>query len=174
MNAQAQLFRPAPSDKPMLHLRSWAWVHARVREGRWKPKGSPPVGYSGRAYTIMAFPNVLRGEIGDGRCEALTPAGSEIPLMRALVQGRRAGDVDPNTLNQYRASLNARWASLDLSPAVLDVAGVAYVQHGDALACACSADEALAGRCHRAMAAPWLARSGWSVWLDGAEVVVSR
>lgn len=167
MSEQARLFRPTPSDKPVLHLRSWAWVNARRRDG---------LLLSSPAYTIMAHPRAQYGEIGEGRVPALTPQGAEVEMLQQLVRSRRSGTGlgwDGDLLARYRASMEARWASLDLSPAGLLVhhaVGLGRVQPGSVLCCACSTANALRGECHRAWAAPVLARSGWSVWLDGAEV----
>ena len=157
---------------PTLHLRSWAWVNARHRAGEW-----PPTGYSGRAYTIMARPRAAFGECGDGRVPALVPQGDEVELLQQLVRLRRtsAGVADDAALlARYRGAMEARWATLDLSSSGLLVhhaAGLGRVQPGDTLCCACSAVNALRGECHRAWVAPMLVRAGWSVWLDGAEVV---
>lgn len=167
MTIQPQLFQ-RPSTLPVLHLRSWAWVNARLRSGEPLP---------GPAYTIMARPRAEYGERGEGHVPALTPQGAEVELMQQLVRLRRtsAGAApDPALLARYRTALEARWATLDLSPAGLLVhhaAGLGRVQAGSVLGCACSAANALRGECHRAWAAPLLARSGWSVWLDGTEVV---
>lgn len=166
---QATLFRPPLPDRPVLHLRSWASVNGQTRRGE-------PL--SGHAYTIMALPRAAFGEVGQGRVDALTPQGAEVDLMRALVSTRRTGaGPDPDLLARYRAALEARWASLDLSPGsvvVQPLMGVGHVQSGDVLCCACAASEALSGRCHRAWAAPFLVRAGWRVFLDGVEVVEDR
>lgn len=167
MTTQARLFAPPPSSPkacgPVLHLRAWAWVAARQRAKAW-----PPPGFSGRAYTIMALPRPW--EHGDGRCAVLVPQGEELEAMRALVLVRQQGLDVPDLLQHYRELLGRRWSTLELGPGQLQAAtpsGPATLQEGDALCCACSADEALAGRCHRAMAAPWLVQAGWSVFLDG-------
>lgn len=163
---QTTLFRSPPSALPVLHLRSWASVNGQTR------RGDP---LSGHAYTIMALPRAAFGEVGQGRVNVLTPQGAEVDLMRALVGARRSGaGPDPDLLARYRGALEARWASLDLSPGsvvVQTLTGVGHVQAGDVLCCACAASEVLAGRCHRAWAAPFLVRAGWRVLLDGAEVV---
>lgn len=44
------------------------------------------------------------------------------------------------------------------------------VSDGDTLCCACSRDDAAAGRCHRVWAAAALVRAGWRVILDGKEL----
>lgn len=167
MTTQARLFAPPASllkrSGPVLHLRSWAWVAARQRAQEW-----PPPGFSGRAYTIMALPRAW--EHGDGRCATLVPQGEELEAMRTLVLVRQQGLDVPDLLQRYRDLLSLRWSALELGPGQLQAdtpAGPVALKEGDALCCACSADESLAGRCHRAMAAPWLVRAGWRVVLDG-------
>ena len=55
----------------MLYLTSWSKWHAMNR----KPL---PITRSGRAFTIMAKPRKVFGEVGDGFCSALVPRGEEI------------------------------------------------------------------------------------------------
>lgn len=159
-------FPARPTSSPVLNLRSWGWVAARRRDGTW-----PPPHHSGRAYTIMAEPRDF--ETGDGVVRALVPQGHEVELMRALVEHRRSG-LPPDTdhavelQDRYRKALDARWSRLDLAPGALVAdtpTGPVAVQTGDVLACACSADEARAGRCHRSHAVPWLRVAGWEVRL---------
>lgn len=157
-------FPTRPTLGPVLYLHSWGWIAARHRDGMW-----PPSDYSGRAYTIMASPRDF--ETGDGAVVALVPQGEEARLSRALVELRRSGmplDTDHAVQlhDRYRKALDARWSRLDLAPGALVAetpTGPVPVQTGDVLACACSADEARAGRCHRTHAAPWLRVAGWAV-----------
>lgn len=164
--------RASPDPRPVLHLRSWGWVRARRRANEW-----PPPDHSGRAYTIMANPRADFGERGDGHVPALVPQGQERDLLHELVRLRRTGAGvadDSALLVQYRTALEARWANLDLSASgllVYHAAGLGRVQPGDTLCCACSEVNALRGECHRAWAAPLLARAGWRVFLEGVEVV---
>lgn len=112
-------------------------------------------------------------EMGDGVVSVLAPQGDEVELMRALVEHRRAGlplDTDHavELQERYRKALDVRWSRLDLAPGALVAdtpTGPVVVQDGDTLACACSADEARAGRCHRSHAVPWLRVAGWEVRL---------
>jgi hypothetical protein len=137
--------------KPTIHLTNWS---SRKLHG------------PGRKYTIMAAPR--RWERGDGRVAALVPnprmlgdyqeglvelSTYRAMFERALVQDLEAGLLAPGTL---------RWTG------PYPTGGP--IEDGDTLCCACSRDEAAAGRCHRAWAAPYLARAGWRVILDGAEV----
>lgn len=125
----------------------------------------------GRRLTIMARPR--RWEWGEGRVRCLMP----LPLDLDLV---RSGQI---TIDQYRRRFeeglpsNRRLApgelrftpeadeALDLRAEVL----TQPVRDGDTLCCACSRDEAAAGRCHRVWVAAALAKAGWRVVLDGVE-----
>lgn len=150
----------------MLFLHSWAWFNTQKRAGL-------PEGYSGRAFTIMAKPNPRFGQVGDGYCNALIPRGEAKEIMEELVKLRRHDLDDPELLARYRRLLEERWQSEihRLRPGAL-VAGGGLVRDGDVLACACRAEEALAGRCHRAWAAPFLVRAGWQVRQDGKDIKV--
>lgn len=171
MTQQTQLpLLSPPTTGPVLYLTCWAWIFARRREGAW-----PPPQRTGHAYTIMAAPRDFAGgsERGDGAVRVLVPQGDEVELMRALVNLRRSGealDTDhaAEIHDRYRRALDARWSRADLRPGALvadTLAGPVRVQDGDTLACACSAEEARAGRCHRVHAATWLRVAGWEVRL---------
>ena len=149
---------------PYLFLHSWSWVHAARKKGL-------PSAYSGRAYTIMAKPRPRLGEVGDGFCGALVPRGEALKLMEELVRLRRLGVEDAALLARYQGLLVASWrAELPrLAPGRL-MAGGAPVEAGDVLACACSAADALAGRCHRSWASKVLVEVGWRVRQDGKEI----
>lgn len=83
---------------------------------------------------------------------------------------------------RYEDALRRRWS--DYHPGFLVIAPEGQyllpsghealipqpVRSGDTLCCSCSQEEAAAGRCHRVWAAQALARVGWHVVLDGAEV----
>ena len=148
----------------MIYLHSWSWVHAARRKGL-------PAGYSGKAYTIMAKPRARLGEVGDGFCSALVPRGEAVELLDELVRLRRFGVEDATLLARYQDLLLATWrAQLPrLAPGRL-MAGSVPVVAGDVLACACSAADALAGKCHRAWAAEVLVEAGWRVRQDGRDV----
>jgi len=139
----------------------------------------------GHVYTIMARPR--RWEHGDGRVTVLLPPAAEIPRLVRLVQERRGGgwvgapsldDVGATAfreLPEYRAACEDYWSAYAvlLPPGALSArteCRIVPVADGDTLCCACSVAEARAGRGHRAWAAPFLARAGWRVVLDGVEV----
>ena len=126
----------------------------------------------GRLYTIMVRP---RGwEHGAGRVSAFVPPDPD-ELVR-VIAARRQGLTD--LVGAYREGVIRAWAlnyeDYGHAPGELlayCADGVeAPVLDGDTLCCACSVAEARAGRCHRAWAAPFLARAGWRVVLDGVEV----
>jgi hypothetical protein len=149
---------------PHIFLHSWSWFHNARRKGL-------PEGYSGRAFTIMAKPRAVFGEVGDGFCSVLVPHGEERKLMDELVKLRRLKVEDPELLARYRGLLEARW-QLErnrLTPGSLR-SGDLILADGDVLACSCSAADALAGKCHRTWAAPFLARAGWEVRQDGKDI----
>lgn len=83
------------------------------------------------------------------------------------------GLMDPATRVEVAAVLRS-WRGEDpveLWRGLAVVGGeVVLVADGDSLLCACSRTDAAVARCHRAWAAPFLARAGWRVVLDGAEV----
>ena len=79
----------------MLYLTSWSKHHALMRKGI-------PEARSGRAFTIMAKPRKVFGEIGDGFCGALVPRGEEVELMQELVRLRRLDVDDPELFQRYR------------------------------------------------------------------------
>ena len=121
--------------------------------------------------TIMARPRHF--ERGAGRVMALIPTEREIPLLMAALANRD----DEAAVHAYRAALEARWATMALAPGMLmsrqrNDSVPRAVLSGMTLCCACSRAEAAAGRCHRAWAAPFLARAGWTVVLDGAPYTV--
>lgn len=151
----------ARSDLPTLHLTNWS---SRSLRG------------PGRRWSIMARPR--HWERGDGTCIPLTPLGPPAVLLDLLVKQRQAGTMDPALLARYREAMAHRWGPQEYGPdlgpgklwAVPDEGGPMRVEDGDSLLCACSREEAAAGRCHRAWAAPVLVAAGWRVVLDGAEV----
>ena len=125
----------------------------------------------GRVWTIMANPR--QWERGIGRVAAVAPLGDALrPLLAAALAERRAGTSGPAAA-AYRSAFDARLDIPDLLPGHLR--GYTWeamrdgepVADGDTLCCACSVAHARAGECHRAWAAPHLARAGWSVVLDG-------
>lgn len=145
----------------------------------------------GRRISMMAHPRVFELKAEQGVCPLLTPRERELALLQQLVAARRVGQApEGNALETYRTALEQRWAVAEraglLAPGRLVLVarqrlGEAQraeaepvrgplVGHGDTLLCACSREEAAAGRCHRAWAAPFLVRAGWRVILDGKEV----
>jgi len=152
--------------RPTLHVTNWS---SRRLHG------------PGRRYSIMAKPR--RWERGDGVCIVLVPQTSEeVRLLDELVAARRHGLHEDRVVAAYRRALEQRWAEAltagHLSPGKLGAgvnlagggAGAEPVCDGDTLLCACSREDAAAGRCHRAWAAPFLVRAGWRALLDGQEV----
>ena len=121
--------------------------------------------HHGSVYNIMAMP---RGwEHFNGNVPAITPTMSWLAAVR-----RHACTVE-----RYREKCEQKFAdSLQsgiLAPGRLLVRSFAcpvLVRDGDTLVCACSREAAARGDCHRAWAAPFLARAGWRVVLDGVAI----
>jgi hypothetical protein len=111
----------------------------------------------GRRLTIMAKPRVW--EHGDGAVPAAIPNPE-------WLDGAKSGRIP---MAEYHLLIAGRLRGYDLTPRRL-MSSVGPVEDGDTLCCACSRDEAAAGRCHRVWVAAALARAGWRVLLDGAEV----
>jgi hypothetical protein len=148
----------------MLYLTSWSKHHALMRKGI-------PETRSGRAFTIMAKPRKVFGEIGDGFCSALVPRGPEVELMQELVRLRRLDVEDPDLLQKYRHLMTDRIKREGrIAPGVLR-AGDVLVSDGDTLCCACAAPDALAGKCHRHWCARLLVEAGWDVEQDGRRIL---
>ena len=148
----------------MLYLTSWSKWHAMNR----KPL---PSTRSGRAFTIMAKPRKVFGEVGDGFCSAPVPRGEEIELMQELVRLRRLDVDDPDLFQKYRSLMIDRIKREGgIAPGVLR-AGDDLVRDGDTLCCACGAPDALAGKCHRHWCARLLVESGWEVEQDGRRIL---
>ena len=136
---------------PTIHLTNWS---SRKLHG------------PGRLLTIMAAPR--QWERGAGSVPLLEPdIGDLLDVRRGQL-----------TIDDYRehteGDILRRLERGALSPGVLSVSraadGVGVVVDGDTLCCACSREDAAAGRCHRVWAAPALVRAGWRVILDGVEV----
>jgi hypothetical protein len=148
----------------MLYLTSWSKWHALMRKGL-------PSTRSGRAFTIMAKPRKVFGEIGDGFCSALVPRGEEVVLMQELVRLRRLDVDDPELFQKYRSLMIDRIKREGrIAPGVLR-AGDVLVSDGDTLCCACAAHDALAGKCHRHWCARLLVEVGWEVEQDGRRIL---
>ena len=149
---------------PTISLRSAAYVRAH--------RSDFP-----HAYTIQAAPNPLRGELMDGKVPILTPTPREWEAGKVIVRARSDGEpVSPVAVAHYRGSMERRWSDAALGD-MLAPGWLAYrvgngpprpVEDGAVLTCSCSIAYAKAGECHRAWAAPYLARAGWTVMLDGA------
>lgn len=120
----------------------------------------------GRKLTIMARPRPW--EHGEGRVPWLTPAESDLLDVKA---GRITGDEYQRRFEEHLRGLER---FNHLAPGELVVAipgqGSRSVEDGDTVCCACSREDAAAGRCHRVWAAHALARNGWRVILDGEEL----
>jgi hypothetical protein len=153
-------------SRPVLHLRSAAWVNAR------RKKGEP---LSGPHLTIQYAPRGQYGERGEGRVEILRPNPIEWDAGQRLVAARREGrPLDPALLRHYRGSMEARWEAAlargELVPGrlrrTLDGVTEPLVADGAILTCSCAAGV----DCHRRWAAPFLIRAGWDVVLDGVIV----
>jgi len=134
----------------------------RVAKGFPRAKTGP-----GRVLTIMCAPRHF--ERGDGRVLALAP---EVNDLREL----KAGSID---FREYRRRYGHKLMTLPLvayaprclawTPWTSDERRL--VEPGDTLTCACAADAAERGECHRTWASGLLVAAGWpSVILDGRPV----
>lgn len=121
----------------------------------------------------------------------LRPTGIVRDLMDDALRERREHG-DDLALGAYRAAYIGRLDGLGVDALQPEDAGdgmirfsalcaggmdegpVIGVRDGDTLCCACSVAESRAGRCHRSWAAPFLARAGWNVILDGVPFVVPK
>lgn len=128
----------------------------------------------GARLSIMAWPRNF--ERGDGFVRTLRPrTREELASLSLLLQERKSGALDDQTVARYRTWLEARWeVALDrgeLAPRRLFAEvgpdhRVVAVDDGDTLLCSCARGQP----CHRAWAAPFLVRAGWDVVLDGVAV----
>jgi len=131
----------------------------------WSSHRTPGCHGPGRKLTIMAAPRAW--EHGEGRVVWLTP--DERDLRDAKAE-RISVDVYRERFETF-ARLHLGRGHLAPGELITTTAdGSRSVEDGDTLCCACSRDEAAAGRCHRAWAAPLLVAAGWRVVLDGEEV----
>lgn len=119
----------------------------------------------GRTFTIMAKPR--KWEHGEGSVRALVPSLEDLENFQlSLINGAtyrkrfiedvEARDVRPGSLLAWLHT-----SGHDGNPIVV------VVRDGDTLCCACSRSTAKGEMCHRAWAAPILAKAGWNVVLDG-------
>jgi hypothetical protein len=132
--------------KPTLHITNWS---SRKLHG------------PGRKLTIMARPRSW--EHGEGKVASCTPAA-------AWLHSVRSGEI---SVDDYRRRIEGQLGVYNLSPGSLVVVNDGLpVRDGDTLCCACSREEAAAGRCHRVWVAQALVRAGWRVVLDGVELEV--
>lgn len=143
--------------KPTIYLSNWSSHRTPGHHG------------PGRKLTIMISPR--HWEEGEGSVPWLTPSFDDL---RAV----RCARISPQEYRRrFEAALAVHASRGNLAPGELAVAapesGYGVVEDGDTLCCACSRDEAAAGRCHRAWAAPALVAAGWRVVLDGQELEVS-
>jgi hypothetical protein len=131
------------ADRPVVHVTNWS---------------SKRLHGPGRKLTIMARPRAW--EHGDGRVPAATPHPQ-------WLEDVRSGAID---FEFYATLIRTKLTEAPHRPgelvAIVNGAEV-LVADGDTLCCACSRDEAAAGRCHRVPTAQALAAAGWAVVLDG-------
>lgn len=137
-----------------------------VYVSNWSSHRTPGCHGPGRKLTIMARPRAW--ETGDGCVPWLTPDAEDL-------RDVRAGTIPVEEYRRrFEHGISVHADRGHLAPGELAVgrvtAGHGAVADGDTLCCACSRDEAAAGRCHRVWAAAALARAGWRVILDGEEV----
>lgn len=141
-------------DRPTVYLSNWS------------SHRTPGCHGPGRKLTIMARPRAW--ETGDGCVPWLTPDENDLI---AVKRGKISGD---DYQSRFEAAASRHQARGHLAPGELAVGrvtrGIGAVVDGDTLCCACSRDDAAAGRCHRTWAAPLLVAAGWRVILDGVEV----
>ena len=128
----------------------------------------------GRKWHAMAKP--AQHDLAEGRVTVLVPPKEAIPLLDELLRQRQEyGEVDPETVEAYRAIYDRHLATMValLPPGALmaltHARQLAFVEDGATINCRCAADEALAGRCHLAFAVPHLLRAKWRVILHGQE-----
>jgi len=151
---------PKGDGKPTIYLSNWSSHKTLGHHG------------PGRKLTIMVNPR--RWERGVCCVHTLTPA-------RCWLYALQNGEMSVDEYRGLFEAMTEAWAdklrpgylfSEDPkdNPPMVWVGGYVLVEDGDTLCCACSRDEAAAGRCHRVWAAHALARNGWRVILDGAEV----
>jgi hypothetical protein len=176
---------------PTIYLSNAAAV-AAVARGTATARTRESVG-SGPAYSIMRFPRDFELAVAAGQVLALTPPRR---LAAPAIEAKHAHDAGEGTAAawaEYEAALREIWERPAhfgrLSPGLLAWGAPAVpgersaapwdgskwivggpVADGSTLFCACSREAASAGRCHRVIAAPLLARAGWRVILDGSEV----
>ncbi len=130
----------------------------------WSSRRTPGCHGPGRKLTIMAAPR--QWEHGDGSVARLTPSVQDL----RDVKDRLLAFEDYRQIFTDLAEKHRSEGRLTPGVLVTTADGGKHVQDGDTLCCACSRDDAAAGRCHRAWAAPLLVAAGWRVVLDGAEV----
>lgn len=140
--------------RPTVYVSNWS---SHRTEGHHGP---------GRKLSIMARPRAW--EHGDGCVPWLTPDGGDLLAVKA---GKISGEEYQPRFEEF---VNIHATGGRLAPGRLAVdrvtVGHGFVVDGDTLCCACSRDDAAAGRCHRAWAAEALVAAGWRVILDGEEV----
>lgn len=138
--------------KPILHLTNFASRQL----------------HHGRVFSIMAFTPYWAKY--DGWVQALAPH-------RFDLSSYQDGRIQIGRYRErYEATIEHLFSLDVLAPGRLCVPEDVFkgrkaimVADGDTLCCTCSKEEAAAGRCHRAWAAPFLVRAGWNVVLDGVE-----
>lgn len=123
-------------------------------------------------FHIQRWPKPATVEVTKGRVPILAPGESLQGLLKALLDGRKAGHLDPKLVTEYRNGYRRQLAEAgkaQLQPGQL----MAYTSEGTQIAvpdnalliCTCSPSEARAGRCHRVWASHALFWAGWTVTL---------
>jgi hypothetical protein len=125
-----------------------------------------------RRWTVMAYP--AQEQRGRGRVPLLIPPAHTHDDLRALVAARGGGRPQPDREQRYREELERGWRSAEAAGAFVRLRGVSWrdgecvdIRAGDVLLCGCGLEAAREGGCHRTWFAPFLARAGWDVVLDG-------
>lgn len=106
----------------------------------------------------MAMPR--KWEKGDGKVTPVTP---DPEWVLAIKDGAISWD-------EYEALYRDHLSFADLRPGKLLADDGIEIRSGDTLLCACSREDAAAGKCHRSILAKVLKGAGWDVILDGVVI----
>ena len=136
-------------------------------------------------YSIMAQPRSW--EHGWGKVGALCPPEAAVPHLRAALIAKHSpklgglfdldeSEDEPET-NPYQMLVTGHFQKMltagKLAPGSLtwhrmDTDTKGPVETDSTCCCACSVADSLAGKCHRAWAAPYLHAAGWQVMQEGS------